>query len=99
LSNWNKTPSTMSGMSVYSASRGAASERRGFLQDLALFLEHPHLPPQPPQLLPLVARQTLALAGIDLRLLRPQPQRLVRDAQLTRDLPHRGRPVGCTKSM
>ena len=37
----------------------------------------------------LVAAQALSLARVDLSLLAPKPQRLRRDAELDRDLPHR----------
>src|SRR5439155_4532493 len=45
-------------------------ESRCLLQNLPLLLQHPHLPPQPTQLLPLLARQPLPLAAVDLGLRR-----------------------------
>src|SRR5262249_47818504 len=50
-------------------------ESRRPLQDVPLVTEHPHLPPQPPQLLPLVGRQSVPFARVHGRLLDPPPHR------------------------
>jgi hypothetical protein len=49
-------------------SSGLQREESRALQDVALLVQHPHLPPQPPQLLALFGRQPVALAGMDRRL-------------------------------
>ena len=64
-------------------------ETRGSYQQVTLLLEDPVLVAEPAQVLALLARQPLALARVDLRLLAPEPQRIGRDAQLTRDLRQR----------
>ena len=46
-------------------------EGRGFFQDLPLFTQHPVLPPQPAELLTLIAADPRPLADIDLLLLDP----------------------------
>src|SRR5207247_4910404 len=60
-------------------------ESRCLLQDLPLLLEQAHLPTQPAQLLPLLARQPVALTSVDVCLTNPAPQRLAGDPELTRD--------------
>ncbi len=57
-------------------------EGRGFFQDLPLGAESPVLAPQPHELGPLVARQALGLASIDLGLDDPAAERLVADAEI-----------------
>src|SRR5579859_17646 len=63
-------------------------ESRGLAENLPLLPEPDHLPAQLHELLPLLRRQPLTLAGIDLRLLDPGAQRLLRHTQLSRDLRH-----------
>jgi hypothetical protein len=70
-------------------SRLLHEEGRGFFQDLPLLTQRAHLAAQPAQLLTLFARQTRLLTRVDRRLLRPQSQRLRRDAEIVRDLPQR----------
>src|SRR5262249_11485455 len=50
-------------------------ESRRPLQDVPLLAEHPILPPQPPQLLALLSRQSVALARVHGRLPDPAPHR------------------------
>src|SRR5439155_26700450 len=67
----------------------AREEGRGFFQDLPLLLKRPHPAPQLTQLDPLLARKPLRHAGVDRRLLDPDPQRLRRDAEVASDLSQR----------
>src|SRR4051794_36300419 len=71
---------------------GARCPRRRrplLFQDVALLSEDQILAPQPTHLLALIRRQALDVAGIDFDLARPVAQRLLRTAQLTRQLRNR----------
>jgi hypothetical protein len=63
-------------------------EGRSYFQDLALLHEHAILAPQPAQLLPLVGRQALSPARIDVDLAGPVAPRLLRAPQLNGELRH-----------
>src|SRR5680860_1082861 len=78
-------PKIVTGLAV------AGEEGRCFFQDLALLGEDQVLAPQPTQLLALIRGQALSVAIVDIDLARPVAQRLLRAAQLTRQL--RDRPT------
>ena len=59
------------------------------LQDVALFAQHPILPPQPGQFLTLIAGQALSTALVDLGLLDPAPDRLLGQVQISGHLADR----------
>ena len=71
-----------------------SEEGRGFFQDLPFFPQNPVLPPQAAQLVLFVAGQSvMPLAGVQIRLLEPQPQRFAGHAQILGNLPM-GFPAG-----
>ena len=66
----------------------AAGSRRRFFQDFPFFAQDPDFTPQPPQLFLLVTGQPVVpLAGIQIRLLEPEPQRFAGHAQILGNLP------------
>src|SRR5262249_13412520 len=66
-------------------------ESRRPLQDVPLVAEHPHLPPQPAQLLALVGRQPVLFPRVDCRLLGPATDRRLAQVHLPTNC--RDRPV------
>src|SRR5262249_29393339 len=59
-------------------------EGRGFYQDGPFLLEHSHAPPEPDQLGPLLGRDTLLEAGLDIGLLGPAIDRAAAQTQFSR---------------